>query len=127
MGFPKYDRLRQVSNIPPQKPARQKKKLQQKVVYPSVHYYGQDSGSGTETKAGLSDDVYCSSEDSFAAGFKHLKANSNTSYKNIELPYPDFLSDYDDNEMGAVGYSKKNDSEKSFDSDDEELSENRKY
>jgi FERM/RhoGEF/pleckstrin domain protein 2 len=127
MGFPRYDRLRQVSNLPPQKPARQKKKSQPKVAYPSVHM---SSGSGTETKAGLSDDVYCSSEDSFAAGFVICQTQTTSnSYKNVELPYPDFLSDYDDND-GASGSNvrkQQNDSEKSFDSDDEEMCEQRKF
>jgi FERM, RhoGEF and pleckstrin domain protein 2 len=128
MGFPRYDRLRQIVNMPPQKPARQKKKTQVRGYNPSVHCYGQDSGSGTETKAGLSDDVYGSSEDSFAAAFNKHKHNVH-SYKNIELPYPDFLSDYDENEGAKAAYGKQqNDSEKSFDSEeDEELSENKKF
>lgn len=110
---------------PPAKPARQKKKIQGKVdSYAGVHY-GQDSGSGTETKAGLSDDVYYSSEDSFAAAFINQKQQTAGHYvKNVELPYPDFLSDCE-NEPGTS--YQKNDSEKSFDSDDDDASGNKKF
>lgn len=131
MGFPRYDRLRHMAtNLPPQKPMRQKKKTTSKTNYPNVHY-GHDSGSNSETKAGLSDDVYYSSEDSFAAGFMDQKPSTSNTYRNIELPYPDFLSDNDEiNEAtmaaaAAVAYSQQ---QESFDSEeDEEASENRKY
>jgi FERM/RhoGEF/pleckstrin domain protein 2 len=128
MGFPRYDRLRHMAtNLPPQKPARQKKKTTSKVSYPNVHY-GQDSGSNSETKAGLSDDFNYSSEDSFAAGFQ--KPSTSNSYRNIELPYPDFLSDNDEiNEAtmaaaAAAAYRRQNES---FDSEEDEASENRKF
>lgn len=128
MGFPRYDRLRNMTNPPtykpPAKPVRQKKKIQGKNEkfdnYAGVHY-GQDSGSGTETKAGLSDDVYYSSEDSFAAAFINQKQQSAGHYvKNVELPYPDFLSDYE-NEPGT-SYQQQNDS----DSEDD-TSRNKKF
>lgn len=124
MGFPKYDRLRNMTNPspykPPAKPIRQKKKAQtsSKEKYETEYagvQYTPESGSGTETKAGLSDDVYYSSEDSFAASF--ILHNSAHQYsRNVELPYPDFLSDYENEPGQSCSYQRgSNDSEKSFD------------
>lgn len=102
MGFPKYDRLRHMTNpmyksktpSPPIKPMRHKKRQCKENDKYEHEYYGvqytPESGSGTETKAGLSDDVYCSSEDSFATSFLGPSAHYK---KNVEIPYPDFLSD----------------------------------
>lgn len=127
MGFPRYDRLRNMTNPPmssfkpPVKPARTKKKMQAKLA--GVHYQsGQESGSGSESKGGLSDDVYYSSEDSFVAAYNKQQSQQTAGHyvKNVELPYPDFLSDYEES-----GGKKSNDaSEKSYDSDDDEMKRN---
>jgi FERM, RhoGEF and pleckstrin domain protein 2 len=128
MGFPRYDRLRNMTNPPtamssfkpPIKPVRAKKKG--KIA--GVHYGGQDSGSGSESKGGLSDDVCYSSEDSFVAAYNKQKVQQAAGHyvKNVELPYPDFLSDCEES-----GKRSNNESEKSLDSDDDdEMKRNRK-
>jgi FERM, RhoGEF and pleckstrin domain protein 2 len=123
MGFPKYDRLGHITNpmmyssgqasgsstgatpVPPAKPVRQKKKglkREDSVVGKQFSQFDQtpytpesgESGSGTETKAGLSDEICYSSEDSFAAAFAGYAATAKY-VQNIEIPYPDFLSDYE--------------------------------
>lgn len=104
--------LLESSPSPPIKPARQRKRQlkreesivgkespQYDVEYRGVQYTP-ESGSGTETRAGLSDDICYSSEDSFAAGYV---GPSLRYHKNVEIPYPDFLSDYE-NEQAKASY-----------------------
>lgn len=125
MGFPRYDRLRNMTNPPmssfkpPVKPARSKKKSPHSKLTDEHYQGGQDSGSGSESKGGLSDDVYYSSEDSFVAAYNKQQTQQAAGcyVKNVELPYPDFLSDYEES-----GAKKSNDaSEKSNDSDEEQM------
>lgn len=93
MGFPKYDRLRHLmyksgTPSPPIKPVRQKKKQLKEIQHDTFY-------NETKSGVGLSDDVYYSSEDSssfMTTGFMLPNAHYK---KNVEIPYPDFLSDYE--------------------------------
>lgn len=127
--LPKCDRLRHATYqpiyMPPTKPLRQRKKIQGKTDKldtnnVSVHY-GQDKlsdGSGTEIKADLSDICY-SSGDSYAASFNNQEQQTAGHYfKNGELlGFSEFLTDKNNSDML---YLKPNDSEKSFESDEDD-------
>ncbi|KXJ76089.1 hypothetical protein RP20_CCG010387 [Aedes albopictus] len=119
MGFPRYDRLGHITNpnlyksdtpSPPVKPLRQRKRQVKRdevdTEYAGVQYTP-ESGSCSETKAGLSDDVCYSSEDSFAAAYQHALIGGARYQKNVEIPYPDFLSDYENESSSACSYARR--------------------